>query len=71
MGPIDLNEIRVLEERDGELTERGGIADLVADPPFRVTLSATIKYQTWEPVDYAPAALEPAHAAPAFETPGS
>jgi uncharacterized protein (DUF362 family) len=66
MGPVDLKEIRVLETRDGELVERGSIADLIAVPPFRVTLSATIKYQTWEPVDYAPAEIEHAHQTPAM-----
>jgi uncharacterized protein (DUF362 family) len=69
MGPIDLKEIRVLEVRDGALTERGSIRDLIADPPFRVTLSATLKYQSWEPVDYAPAEVELAHQAPAFDAP--
>ncbi len=69
MGPIDLSEIRVLEARNGKLTERGSLHDLIADPPFRVTLSATINYQSWEPVDYAPAEVEMAHQASAFAPP--
>jgi uncharacterized protein (DUF362 family) len=63
MGPARVKEIRVLEVRDGKLIERGGIDDLVAEPPFRVTLSQSITYQSWEPVEYNNPELEPAHEA--------
>lgn len=63
IGPVDLAEIRVLEVVDGGLIERRGVDDLIASPPFLVTLSASIVYRTFEPVDYAAPALEPVHAA--------
>lgn len=63
MGPTSLDQIRVLEVRDGALTERGSLDELIADPPFKVTLSATITYQTYEPVDYNQPEVDPAHAA--------
>jgi uncharacterized protein (DUF362 family) len=69
MGPATLADVRVLEIVDGELLERRGIADLVADPPFKVTLSANMHYQSWEPVDYATAAVESVHAAEQFGGP--
>jgi uncharacterized protein (DUF362 family) len=62
IGPTSLNDIRVLDMTDTGLVERSGISDLIADPPFRVTLSATMHYPTLEPVDYAPAEVEMAHA---------
>ncbi len=62
MGPNRVADIRVLEAVDGTLVERSGIADLVADPPFRVTLSETLTYSTYEPVDYNAAELEAVHA---------
>ena len=40
--------------------------DLIASPPFRVTLSASMHYPTLEPVDYAPAETESVHTAEAF-----
>src|SRR5690606_32679635 len=52
MGPNRVNDIRVLEVVDGALVERKGIDDLVATPPFRVTLSETLTYQTYEKVEY-------------------
>lgn len=63
MGPTNLNDIRVLEVKEGTLVERPQITDLVADPPFRVTLSASFHYPTYEPVDYAPAETESVHVA--------
>jgi uncharacterized protein (DUF362 family) len=63
MGPTRVEDIRVLEVRDGGLVERDGVNGLVADPPFRVTLSASITYQTYEPIEYNAAELEPAHVA--------
>jgi uncharacterized protein (DUF362 family) len=63
MGPTLVDDIRILELRDGKLVERRDILDLVADPPFKVTLSASIKYQTFEPVEYNNPELEPAHVA--------
>ncbi len=62
MGPNRVADIRVLEVVDGALVERSGIDDLVADPPFRVTLSETLTYSTFEPVDYNQAELEVVHA---------
>lgn len=62
MGPNRVAGIRVLEVVDGALVERSGIDDLVADPPFRVTLSETLTYSTFEPVDYNQAELEVVHA---------
>ncbi len=62
-GPNRVDQIRVLEVRDGNLVERDGIRGLVADPPFKVTLSANITYQTWEPIDYNNPAIEPIHSA--------
>jgi uncharacterized protein (DUF362 family) len=62
MWPTKLEDIRVLEVKDGKLVERPRIDDLVADPPFRVTLSASLHYPTYEPVDYAPAETESVHA---------
>jgi len=62
MGPNRVADIRVLEAVDGTLVERNGITDLVADPPFRVTLSETLTYSTYEPVDYNAAELEAVHA---------
>jgi len=67
MGPTRLDDIRVLEVRDGDLVERGSLDGLIADPPFRVTLSATIKYQTFEPVDYNNPQVESVHAQMADE----
>jgi uncharacterized protein (DUF362 family) len=63
LGPTRLDDIRLLEVIDGVLTERDSLRGLVADPPFRVTLSANITYQSWEPVPYEEAALEPIHTA--------
>jgi uncharacterized protein (DUF362 family) len=62
MGPTRVEDIRVLEVREGGLVERRGLDGLIADPPFRVTLSASIVYQTYEPIEYNAAELEPAHA---------
>lgn len=62
MGPNRVDDIRVLEAVDGKLVERDGIADLVANPPFRVTLSQTITYATYEDVDYNQPELEVVHA---------
>jgi hypothetical protein len=62
LGPTRLADIRLLQVRDGELVERPALAGLVADPPFRVTLSATLTYQTYEPIDYNRPEVEPAHA---------
>lgn len=61
MGPNRVEDIRVLELRDGKLVERNGLGGLVADPPFRVTLSSTLTYQTWEPVPYNESETEPNH----------
>lgn len=52
MGPNRVADIRMLEARDGKLIERDGIDDLIAAPPFRVTLSESMTYQTFEPVEY-------------------
>jgi uncharacterized protein (DUF362 family) len=67
MGPTRLDDIRVLEVQGGSLVERGSLDGLIADPPFKVTLSATIKYQTFEPVDYNKPEIEYAHAQMAGE----
>lgn len=66
MGPTYLKDIQVLELIDGTFVERPSIDDLTAKPTFRVTLSAGMTYQTWEPVDYAKAELEAVHAAESF-----
>jgi len=66
MGPTRMQDIRVLEVTGSTLTERNGVRDLVIDPPFRVTLSAGMNYQTYEPVDYATAETELVHAAESF-----
>lgn len=66
MGPTKLENIRVLEVTDGKLVERPRIDDLIASPPFRVTLSASMHYPTYEPVDYAPAETESVHASESF-----
>jgi uncharacterized protein (DUF362 family) len=71
MGPTTIGAIRVLEVVDGKLVERHGIADLIADPPFRVTLSASMHYPTFEPVPYAPAELETVHTAEQFGSGGT
>jgi uncharacterized protein (DUF362 family) len=63
MGPTRVPDIRVLEVKDGRLVERPSLDGLIADPPFRVTLSASIRYQTYEPIEYNAPQLEPAHAA--------
>ncbi|MCO5221900.1 MAG: DUF362 domain-containing protein [Thermomicrobiales bacterium] len=62
MGPNRVSDIRVLEIVDGRLQERSGIDDLIADPPFRVTLSATLSYTTYEPIEYNRAEVEAVHA---------
>ena len=62
IGPTNLDEIRVLEVRDGGLMERGNLDGLIADPPFKVTLSATLTYQTYEPIEYNTPQVEQAHA---------
>lgn len=67
MGPNSVEEIRVLEVVDGALVERNGITDLVADPPYRVTLSENLTYQTYEAVDYNQPEQELVHAAVDFE----
>lgn len=63
MGPNRVKDIRVLEVIDGALVERDGIDDLVATPPFRVTLSETLTYQTYEKVEYNQPEEELVHAA--------
>jgi uncharacterized protein (DUF362 family) len=62
MGPNQVEDIRVLEIVEGELVARDGIEDLVASPPFRVTLSATLKYTTFENVAYNDPEIEVVHA---------
>lgn len=62
MGPNRVEDIRVLEVTDGQLSERPAISDLVADPPFRVTLSEGLKYKTYESVAYNNPEVEEAHA---------
>lgn len=52
MGPNRVADIRLLEAVDGTLVERAGIDDLIASPPFRVTLSESMTYQTFEAVEY-------------------
>jgi len=66
MGPRSIAEVRILELVDGTLRERNGIADLIVNPPFKVTLSANMHYQSWEPVDYATAEVEMIHAGEQF-----
>jgi uncharacterized protein (DUF362 family) len=63
-GPNKVADIRVLEIVDGKLVERTNkIEGLVANPPFKVTLSATLTYQSWEKVLYSDhAEVEPGHA---------
>lgn len=63
MGPTRVEDIRILEVRDGGLVERRALDGLLANPPFRVTLSASITYQTYEPIEYNAPQLEPTHAA--------
>lgn len=67
MGPNRVSDICVLEVVDGALVERDGIADLVADPPFRVTLSETLTYKTFENVAYNEPETELVHAAVNFD----
>jgi uncharacterized protein (DUF362 family) len=67
MGPNRVDEIRVLEVVDGAFQERSGIDGLVADPPFRVTLSESLTYSTYEPIEYNQAELEVVHAAVNFD----
>lgn len=67
MGPNRVDDIRVLEVVDGHLVERSGIQDLVADPPFRVTLSESLTYQTFENVAYNEPEQELVHAAVRFD----
>ena len=62
MGPNRVDDIRILEVVDGALVERDGIASLVADPPFRVTLSEALTYSTYEPIEYNQAEQEMVHA---------
>lgn len=62
IGPTRLDDIRILEVQNGTLVERRSLDGLIADPPFKVTLSATINYQTYEPVDYNHPEVEHAHA---------
>lgn len=62
MGPNRVADIRVLEAKNGALVERSDIADLVADPPFRVTLSDGLTYQSYENVAYNLPEQELAHA---------
>jgi hypothetical protein len=66
MGPNRVEDIRVLEAVDGSLVERTGIEGLVADPPFRVTLSETLTYSTFEPIEYNQPETEVVHAAVHF-----
>ena len=62
MGPNRIEDIRVLEVIDGQLSERPSVSDLIADPPFRVTLSEGLKYKTYESVAYNNPEVEEAHA---------
>lgn len=62
MGPNRVADIRILEVVDGVLVERNDLTGLVADPPFRVTLSETLTYSTYENVDYNQPELEVVHA---------
>lgn len=62
MGPNRVANIRVLEAHTGSLVERDGIADLIAKPPFRVTLSENLTYKTFENVEYNQPEQELAHA---------
>ncbi len=61
MGPNRVEDIRVLELIDGALRERPSIDDLVADPPFRVTLSQSLRYKTFENVAYNEPEIEAGH----------
>ncbi|MBX3070353.1 MAG: DUF362 domain-containing protein [Thermomicrobiales bacterium] len=61
MGPNRVEDIRVLELVGGELKERPLISDLVADPPFRVTLSKGLRYKTYENVAYNDPDVEEGH----------
>ncbi|CAN5530809.1 hypothetical protein BH23CHL5_BH23CHL5_14120 [soil metagenome] len=61
MGPNRVDEIRVLEVIDGDLIERAGIEDLIANPGFRVTLSSGLTYQSFEKVAYNEPEEEIAH----------
>jgi uncharacterized protein (DUF362 family) len=63
MGPTRASDIRVLEVSDDHIVERQGIDDLVANPPFRVTLSASMTYKTFEPIEYDEAEMEAIHVA--------
>lgn len=63
MGPTRVSDIRLLDVDGGDLVERRDLLDLVADPPFRVTLSANVTYQTFEPVAYNDPTIEPVHSA--------
>lgn len=66
MGPNRVADIRVLEIVDGTLVERPSIDDLVADPPFKVTLSENLTYSTFEPIEYNQPEVEAVHAAVRF-----
>jgi len=67
MGPNRVDDIRVLEIVDGSLVERNGITDLIADPPFRVTLSESLTYSTYEAVAYNQPERELVHAKVNFD----
>ncbi len=67
-GRISVADIRVLEVVNGALVERNGIGDLIADPPFRVTLSETLTYQTYENVAYNQPEKELVHASVKFDS---
>jgi uncharacterized protein (DUF362 family) len=62
MGPNRIGDIRIVEVAEGRLRERASIDDLVADPPFRVTLSEGLRYRTYEAVEYNNPEVEEAHA---------
>src|SRR5690606_29538850 len=63
MGPTRVSDIRLLDVDGGDLVERRDLLDLAAAPPFRVTLSANVTYQTFEPVAYNDPTIEPVHSA--------
>jgi uncharacterized protein (DUF362 family) len=71
IGPTRMTDIRVLEVVSGKIVERSGVDDLIARPPFRVTLSASMYYPTLEPIDYDPAQAKEVHAAESFGSPAT
>lgn len=66
MGPTRVDDVRLLMLEGTDFVERKGVDGMVANPPFRVTLSASMHYQSYEPVDYNRAEVETVHTSESF-----